>query len=189
MALADRPGFVRAELGLAQLVYQRSFRGCQHPDARGLDESQRRHESVLSDGSASPMTRARAHFGLGQIHTCRSQALLGNEWQQARAALAKVIQMYKANGDLLLRELASESYALMAFADSPAIDGGPQIEKTMRAIGEFECAIELAQDNSRAELFRRFKANLEKRLSQIQGLLGSRESTSTLRPSTTVRCL
>ncbi|GII83458.1 hypothetical protein Ssi03_14480 [Sphaerisporangium siamense] len=167
-AFADRPEFVRAELGLAQLVYRRSFRECDGPDAAGLDESQRLYQKILSNGFATPMTRARADFGLGQIHVCRSQALLSDEWQQARTALTSVIQLYRMDGNLLMRELASEAYALLAFADSPAEGGGPQREKTRQAILQFDRAAQLALDSERRKLFLDFKANLQKRLGEAQ---------------------
>ncbi|MER6831993.1 hypothetical protein ABT352_38805 [Streptosporangium sp. NPDC000563] len=181
--LADRPEFVRAELGLAQLVYRRSFRECDGPDAPGLDESQRLYQNILSDASATSMTRARADFGLGQIHVCRSQALLRDEWQQARTALTRVIQQYHSDGNLLMRELASEAYALLAFADSPAEGGGPQQERTRQAILQFDKAAQLALDGERKKLFLDFKANLQKRLDETPC-----PSVSAPLSNATVRC-
>jgi tetratricopeptide (TPR) repeat protein len=166
LALEDRPGFVRARLGLAQVGYQRATGGCDGSglDAKGLAVSERDYAAVLNAPESSEVTRARATFGLGQIRSCRSQALLHDEWAQARAAFRSVISLHRDEDNLLTRGLASEAYAGLALADSPSEGGPAQTDASRRAAEEYLQAATLAIDPPRAALFRRLRAHLNQRL-------------------------
>lgn len=187
LALEDRPGFVRARLGLAQVAYQRATGGCDGSglDAKGLAVSERDYAAVLNDPESSEVTRARATFGLGQIHSCRSQALLHDEWAQARTTFRSVISLHTDQGNLLTRGLASEAYAGLALADSPSEGGPAQTDASRRAAEEYLQAATLALDPARAALFRRLRAHLNQRLGNYAEACADLSTAKALAPAVT----
>lgn len=160
--IAQNEPYARGLIGLAEVQYLRSagVRGSCAPseiDEDGLRRAKARYRQAAetSDDARTVGVTAKAAFGEGRVLTCLSQANRGPYWQDAYDRFQEVIETYE-DGAPGLRELASESYSLLAFIETTPRDGtSPERADYERAIDYIGRAIALASFNERRAYFRR----------------------------------
>jgi tetratricopeptide (TPR) repeat protein len=148
-ALADRPRYARAQLGLAEVHFQQSRGTCTAASVRVrlLRRAQAEYRSagnVRGEGGATDIG-TKATLGVGRTEVCLAQSGNGGSWERARAHLATVIDSYE-RGNERLRELASLAYAALAIVDLPREGAASPRDAYLRAIEDLEKAHELTTD-------------------------------------------
>jgi hypothetical protein len=147
-ALADRPGYARAQLGLAEVHFAQGRGTCTAASARVrlLRRAQREYAlagAARGQGGAADIS-TKATLGVGRTEVCLAQSGNGGSWKRARAHLAAVIESYEG-GNERLRELASLAYAALAIVDLRE-GGASSRDDYQRAIADLEKAYELTTD-------------------------------------------
>jgi tetratricopeptide (TPR) repeat protein len=161
-ALALRPGYARALLGLAQVQFVTAgpTRDCAS-SAVDADALLRVKESLAAVASA-PVQPAvsyvpeKAQYLLGQLNLCFSQAGIENRFAEAKQDLQGFIAAFEG-GKSGLRDLAAEAHAslgLLAFPAEDEQDPSTLSADYAHALAEYTKAIELSQHRERqAELW------------------------------------
>ncbi|WP_328473528.1 tetratricopeptide repeat protein [Actinoplanes sp. NBC_00393] len=131
-ALAQRPDYARASIGLAEAL---RAAGCERGGAGGapLREAIGHYRSALSspDGTLLEM---KARLGLGLAHQCRSVVQAAGQWAEADAEFAAVLRLHAGGGltagagrqSLRLAAEARAGQALTAYLT----EGGPSAMAT-----------------------------------------------------------
>lgn len=148
-ALQVRPGYPRAMLGRAEVLYHRSRGTCEAGTvaADGLRESAEAYELARSgEQIAGAEIPTKAAFGEGRVSLCSSQALVADRWDTAEARFAEVVQAYGRKKETL-RGLAAEAHANLGWVYRPhGPDAAGAEERYRRCIEEYEIAIGLYQE-------------------------------------------
>lgn len=165
-AIDLNPGLARAQLGLAALRFQNSFRGCdpQRADVAGLRESLADYERALHAPDPSPLAQipAKAMFGIGKVRLCLAQAGAPSpndvdQWQLARANFEAVIAL-NGGGNARLKERAAESYANLGLIEIGTADPTDPAAAYRRALDAYGRAIELSRRDVRIATFSAYAA-------------------------------
>lgn len=154
-ALNVSPGFGRARLGLAEVLFQRGKGSCTAKTVRvrmlqraGAQYTKAR-SSLDKTGLADIPTKV--SLGLSRIDVCLAQSGNGASWDAARAHLRAVIAEYD-RGNERVREFATQAYAALAIADAPP-PGAPK-ERYDQAIADLEAALRLTTDAEHERAYR-----------------------------------
>lgn len=154
-ALALEPEYSRAQIGQADLIFQRARGHCGGAtDVDGLRRalaaferaSKAKVQPVLSD------VPLKAAFGQGRVELCLSQAGIERWWGPAEAKFERVVDAH-AKGNRRLRELAADSHANLGLIHLPAVGDAGAEARYRRAESDYARAIELTRDDSRKALF------------------------------------
>src|SRR5262249_53543334 len=156
-ALALRPGYARALLGLAQVQFVTAgpTRDCAS-SAVDADALLRVKASLAAVGSA-PVQPAvsyvpeKAQYLLGQLNLCLSQAGVENRFTEAKQDLQGFIAAFEG-GKSGLRDLAAEAHAslgLLAFPSEDEQDPSRLSADYSHALAEYTKAIELSEHRER----------------------------------------
>jgi tetratricopeptide (TPR) repeat protein len=161
----------RAYVGLAELEFHRSSRGCRrgHAEQRGLEKSIRTYHKALLDnrGPSRSTLEAKAAFGLGRVYYCLSTSGLSDRWKGAENWLQKVVDEY-VKGNFEVQELASESFGLLALIHWPTrgkAEGGAQNNPAARY---YKVAADLSRSCDRRRLFYRQLTRVDRLIGDIQ---------------------
>jgi tetratricopeptide (TPR) repeat protein len=153
-ALRVDPRYGRAQLGLAELTFQRARGSCERSkaNATGLKKAAEMYQDALRQGSPGADLPTKVALGLGRVYICLSQAEVVNGWAQARAQLSKVVEEY-TRGNEHFREYAAEAHAALGFTYFP-LEGRTAAEtQYRRAADEYNEAIRLSLDEQRDGVF------------------------------------
>lgn len=156
-ALRARPGYDRAQLGLAEAEYSAAHHSCTRgrADRAGLARARRVfasvHPGARTGGTPSRIVRARIAFGLGQVDVCLSQARAATRWRQAQRELDSVVNAYDASVPEL-RDEAAEAHSDLGFIDLVAGAGHDRYQQARR---EYELAKEITTIPARRSYFAR----------------------------------
>ncbi len=168
-ALAHVPGFARAQLGLAEIAFQRAHGDCtkRGADRSGLEQALAQFKSVLALSPQAPPSERRlletkAHFGLGRIYLCQSQAELAARWVNAERELLIVTSSY--HRDVLLRDDAAEAFADLAIVALPGSRQRDRRGAYLQAQADYSRAIDLTRDPTSTPALYANRAFVESRL-------------------------
>jgi tetratricopeptide (TPR) repeat protein len=153
-ALRIDPAYDRAQLGLAEVLFQRARGSCQAGSAHvaGLWSALGAYRKLLA-APGKPAVEgltAKAALGAGRTYLCLSEAGAVDGWAQARRQFQTVVASYARQRKPVLRELAAEGYAGLALTDVPL--DGPQ-PGYREAAGHYRLAIEYSLDLERRGFF------------------------------------
>jgi tetratricopeptide (TPR) repeat protein len=122
-ALAIDPGYLRASIGQANVLYLDALGDPANPsfdsvDQNKLDAAQALFEAALnnSDPPVGINVSAKSNFGLGQIFLVKAQILQDSWVEQARKEFEAVVQEYEA-GNKTIVYYASHSYARLGLIE------------------------------------------------------------------------
>ena len=149
-ALRIDPRYGRAQLGLAELTFQRARGSCERSKANAADlkKAEEMYQDALRHGSPGADLPTKVALGLGRVYICLSQAEVTDRWAEARAQLSKVVEEY-ARGNQHLREYASEAHAALGFTYFPPEGATAAETQYRRAADEYNKAIRLSLDKQR----------------------------------------
>jgi tetratricopeptide (TPR) repeat protein len=170
LALDVSPAYGRARLGLAELAFHRARGSCERNrvDATGLRRALKLYQAVLRSGeqSAGADLPTKVASGLGRTYLCLSQAEVANQWTEARAQLAKVIEDFN-RGNQNVQELAAEAYAGLGLIYLP-VGGAPSAKTQYRqAADAYQQAVRLSLDSRRQGVFLGTLAYIYSRLGDL----------------------
>ena len=142
-ALEINPGYGRAKIGLAGVVYLNALGNPNDASFKNVDlEMLDRAEALFEEADKienvpeSANIQTKSAFGLGQIYFVKAQ-ILGEDWiESAKNEFSMVIEDYEA-GDERISELASHAYARLGLLKW--LEGD-----TEKAIEYYQKAIEIA---------------------------------------------
>jgi tetratricopeptide (TPR) repeat protein len=186
-ALIEIPGFDRARLGLAEVTFQRAHGDCTRRGVHqsGLDRALAGFHSVLTATAHAPASerhvlQVKAHFGLGRVYLCQSQAALAPRWPAAERELLLVSSSYR---DVLLRDDAAEAYGDLALVALPGPKQRDPRRAYQQALEDYSRALALTQDpTARAALYTN-RAFVRSRLGDRAGANADKRSAAQLEPS------
>jgi tetratricopeptide (TPR) repeat protein len=154
-ALIASPGYSRARLGLAEVLFQRGKRDCTARTVRlGLLRRARAQYIAARSSPDRPGLAdipVKVSLGLGRIDVCLAQSGDGARWAAAREHLRAVVAEFD-RGNARMREPAAQAYAALAIADAPAA-GAPK-EQYDPAIADLEAALRLTTDPEHERAFK-----------------------------------
>jgi tetratricopeptide (TPR) repeat protein len=148
-ALALNSSYVRAQLGLAEVTFQRARGTCRRGDptvdAEELRAAREQYSEAVTatDDPGAVSVSARARLGMARVYICMSQAGIQSLWAEAARETSKVIAAYQA-GDESLKGLAAEAYAVRAITRLPVAGTTDPCAQYELAEQDFRAAIELA---------------------------------------------
>jgi tetratricopeptide (TPR) repeat protein len=152
-ALKIDPTYDRAQLGLAEVLFQRAQGSCRTRTANitGLWSALAAYQKLAkSSKSAVEGLSSKVALGIGRTYLCLSQTGAIDGWAQARAQFQVVIANYSRERNSVLRELAAEGYAGVAITSIP-LEGS---QKGYRdAATNYALAIEYSRDPERRGFF------------------------------------
>ncbi len=155
-ALDMNPEYARAHIGRGSVTFQRSHDGCEPEvvDESGLRDAATSYRAALAatDRPAVSNIDAKASFGLGRVYACLSQALIEDRWEAAAAAFQRVVDEYRS-GNESIRDLAVQSYGMLAFISMPTVDDPEPGPALCRAVAFYELAVELVEHPEEQESF------------------------------------
>ena len=153
-ALRIDPLYGRAQLGLAELTFQRARGSCERSRANATDlkRAADMYQDALRQGSPGADLPTKVALGLGRVYICLSQAEVINSWGEARAQLNKVVEEY-TRGNKHVREYASEAHAALGFTYFPPEGRTAAEAQYRRAADEYNEAIHLSLDEQRKGVF------------------------------------
>jgi tetratricopeptide (TPR) repeat protein len=170
---------IRAQLGTAETAVQRF--GVQQNCTQAATDLGQLHAAANSFhalidrpsrvGGAS--IDAKAHFGLGQIAVCVSQAQLEDRWVDARDEFNNVLAVYQA-GDETIKYLAAESYANLGFLSihsAGEAKGSQRDEHYRLALEQYQRAVGLSDAHPTRQAF------FYSRVGDIAAQLGQLDTT------------
>jgi tetratricopeptide (TPR) repeat protein len=162
-ALKVSPGFGRARLGLAEVLFQRGKGSCTAKTVRSRMLQRARAQYTRARSSPDKTGLAdiptKVSLGLGRIDVCLAESGNGARWDAARAHLRAVIAEYD-RGNARVRELAAQAYAALAIADAPP-SRAPK-ERYAQAIADLEAALRLTTDTEHERAYRTALQHLRK---------------------------
>lgn len=170
-ALERNPGYARAQLGIAEVLFQRSMgQSCEEPPAsvEGLYQSIDLYRSALqaTDQPASSAIGAKVALSVGRIYLCLSLAGVGDHWLEAERELRSAIEQYDA-GSERARDLAAEAYGALGIIAAPT-EGDPDSGTRFRQAADMYIhAIELSRHPSRVAHFYRMLGYMYERLNEL----------------------
>lgn len=149
-ALEINPEFARAQIGLAETVFQRSHKRCERDsiDVAGVRQALDMYRGALDaeDRPARSNVDVKVAFGVGRAHLCLSTARVESSWAEARAELDSVVDAYDA-GNTAVTELAAEALSSLGLLEIQTDgDGEASLE---RAVADLNRAIEISADPGR----------------------------------------
>jgi tetratricopeptide (TPR) repeat protein len=182
-ALETDPKYGRAQLGLAELEFQRTRGSCEpgEVDADGLRSTLKRYQSALHAGAVAADLQTKVAFGLGRVYVCLSQAEIIDGWAEARGQLTKVVEEYR-RGKHHLQELASESYASLGFINLPPDRASNANTRLRQSADAYRKAIELSLDERRMGVFYGYLGFILGRLDETQPACEAYERAAALDP-------
>ncbi|MBK6769595.1 MAG: CHAT domain-containing protein [Ardenticatenales bacterium] len=146
-SLADNASYTRADLGLAEVVYQRAHAGCSaaRADLAGLARARAAFARAEAAVEEPPEARSRlkASYGLARVDFCVSRTGIEDRWAAADAELATVID---TAGPTMV-ELAALAHGIRAYVhalrtDDPAL---LRAERLALARAEIEAGCDLVR--------------------------------------------
>ena len=183
-ALAAAPGYGRAQLGLAELTYQRARGACERgkANAAGLRVALRRYQDVLhAVQQPEADLPAKTAFGLGRTYLCLSQAEVADDWAQAETQFRVVISEFN-RGNQRLQQLAAEAYAGLGLALLPPRGASDADVKYRQAAGAYQQAIQLSLDPERQGVFFGTLGYIDQRLGDAAHACDSYQRAAALDP-------
>lgn len=149
-ALALHPEFARAQVGLAETVFQRSHHGCRPEtiDAEGVRRAIDMYGGALDaeDRPVRSNVDIKVAFGVGRARLCLSTAEVEESWADARAELGTVVEAHDA-GNTGITELAAEAWSSLGLLEiGQASDDEAAFE---RAVDDLNRALEIGTDPGR----------------------------------------
>jgi hypothetical protein len=184
-ALAQVSGFARARLGLAEVAFQRAHGDCTTRDAdrNALERASAQFNSVLKLSSRLPqpereVVATKAHFGLGRVYLCQSQAELAARWADAERELQIVASSYQRNE--LLRDDAAEALADLAIVALPGRGQRNRRDAYLEAQTDYSRAIKLSADPTAKPALYANRAFVESRLGNRVGAKADYERAARL---------
>jgi tetratricopeptide (TPR) repeat protein len=153
-ALRIEPAYDRAQLGRAEVLFQRAQGSCRAASANiaSLWSALDAYRKLLATSGNTTVEglSSKAALGAGRSYLCLSEAGAADRWAQARAQFHIVIESYARKHGSVLRELAAEGYAGLALTDI-ALEGP---DKGYReAASHYRLAIEYSRDPDRRGFF------------------------------------
>lgn len=176
-AITLRPGYSRAQLGLAEVAFQRARADCsaERADRAGLEEALRGFEAARAapDPPALASIPSKAAFGIGRASMCLSRAGAGDRWAEAEAAFAAVVADHAAGNERVIEE-AVESQANIGLLHLMQAEAGASeaaAAQLRRAREGYAAAIALNAEirprrPCREGLFRTWQADIALRLAE-----------------------
>jgi tetratricopeptide (TPR) repeat protein len=152
-ALKIDPTYDRAQLGLAEVLFQRAQGSCGARTANitGLRAALAAYQELAKrDKSAVEGLSSKVALGIGRTYLCLSQAKVIDGWAQARAQFQIVVNNYSRRRSTVLRELAAEGYAGIAITSIPLEGSGKGYRD---AAADYTLAIESSRDPERRGFF------------------------------------
>jgi len=154
-ALTAEPESARAQLGIAELQFQRSTGACTptSTDRGGLEAAIAGFQRAL-DAKVQPALsdiKPRVAFKTARGYFCLTQALQGDYSSESKALLISIVQEFEA-GNLRIRHLAAEAHGILALLALPTEDD-PDPASYRLAAQEYREAIRLSRDPVRQASF------------------------------------
>jgi tetratricopeptide (TPR) repeat protein len=173
--------YARAQLGQAEVLFQRSHGSCESDDIdvrnpavsvdpAGLNRAEETFRRVLSAADQPVLSdiKTKVAFGLGRVYLCLSQSLVADRWADAEREFLAVVADFQ-RGNERVRDMAAEAHANLAIVYLPA-QGEPGAEaKYRRAAKEYAKAIQVARIDERRAVFADGLAFVCDRLRQAGG--------------------
>lgn len=153
-ALRIDPAYDRAQLGLAEVLFQRAQGSCRAGSASivSLWSALDAYRKLLAASGKSTVEglSSKAALGAGRTYLCLSEAGATDGWGQARRQFQIVVGNYAREHTGVLRDLAAEGYAGLALTD--IVLEGPK-PGYREAAGHYRLAIEYSRDPERRGFF------------------------------------
>jgi tetratricopeptide (TPR) repeat protein len=145
-ALEVDPEYARAQVGLAETVFQRSHNDCVpgNADANGVRRSLDMYLGAL-DADHQPVrshVEEKVALGAGRAYLCLSMAGIDDHWASAREQLSQVVDAFEAGDDI--SELAAEAWSSLGLLE--IMTSGDAPEALNRATRNLMTAIELGSE-------------------------------------------
>jgi tetratricopeptide (TPR) repeat protein len=152
-ALKIDPTYDRAQLGLAEVLFQRAQGSCiaRTANITGLRSALAAYQRLAKPGkSAVEGLSSKVALGIGRTNLCLSQAGAIDGWARARTQFQVVVDNYSRGRSSVLRELAAEGYAGIAITSIPLEGSGRGYRD---AATNYALAIEYSRDPERRGFF------------------------------------
>jgi tetratricopeptide (TPR) repeat protein len=144
-SLAVDSEYSRAQIGLAEVTYQRAHGLCDAAttDVDGVQRSIDRYTKARTALNQPPGANVdvKSAFGLGRAHLCLSMAGAQLAWPEARLELASVTAAYEA-GNRDVAELAAEAWSSLGLLEIRTASGDAAALE--RAVDDLETALATA---------------------------------------------
>jgi tetratricopeptide (TPR) repeat protein len=181
-AVAAQPTLLRASVGLAEVAFQRAHGGCAPRTADGpaLRQVAQRFRRILGqvEGDVPLVVAVRAHFGLGRVLMCASQAGVLDAWAPADQQLRRALALADGADPVRFRDERAEAHAGLGLIALPTVRAGggggrgardPATRTAYeRALAEYRRALAISRDPARDATYLGMIAFVHKRLGQSE---------------------
>jgi len=171
-ALTLNPEYGRAQLGKAEVTFQRARANCASGsvDPTGLSKSLDMFQSALGSRvqPAASEIATKVAYGSGRVLLCLSQALVADRWADAESEFQSVIRAFRA-GNERVREMAAESYANLGFVYLPAAGDPQAAPRYRRAAESYQAAVTVTHRDDRKAFFFSMRGFAFSRLGDLAG--------------------
>lgn len=153
-ALATRPSYARALIGIAEIRFQRSHNGCKDSaiHAGGVRRARDGYIRARNSGDRPPHSNieTKAALGVGRALLCLSLAGVEGRWDEAQHQFRTVTDAYEQGNDRVA-DLAAEAWSSLGLIEVQGAEGD---ERQFRAAAEaFEKAIAVSTRADRQSLW------------------------------------
>jgi tetratricopeptide (TPR) repeat protein len=149
-ALAINPDYARAQVGLAETIYQRAHNDCAGDaiDAEGVERARDAYRRALRapDRPATSNVAAKVALGIGRADLCLSLAGVEQAWAGARQQFETVAADYES-GNESIGELAAEAWSGLGLLEITT--AGNDHDALERAADDLERAIAMTSSKNR----------------------------------------
>jgi tetratricopeptide (TPR) repeat protein len=156
-AIVADPTLARAQLGVAEVTFQKAKGTCEKGDidGRGLREAanQFRHVGRMPAQPSLAHVTIKSRLDLARVHLCMSNAQFEDDWERARREFQSVVVQTQGSPEETLADLSSEAHGGLGFVALSDMGPAPRAAYVKEAIREFELARSLTSQRDRRAFY------------------------------------